>query len=106
MEKGALVKMALAACLSVIVTGTTAWLVFGQDKVTRAEMTDYVRNQAPWIAERGEIQSQIRQNASSVGKLESSVDKLISAQQELLIEQRVLVTKFDEYVKKRDGDGR
>jgi len=102
MPESKLLHAALAATLSIIVTGAAAWLVFGQDKVTRAEMVDYVNTQTPWLRERGEIQSAISQNAESLANLKHNVDALVHAQQELLVEQRILVTKFDAYLE----DGR
>jgi len=81
MKSVELSKLALAACLAMIGTGATAWFVFGQDKVTRPEMKEYVTDQLV-----------------PVGKLERSVEKLVATQQELLVEQRVLVERLNLYL--------
>ena len=38
-------KWALSACVSAMLTGTAAWFTFGNDKVTRADMVEYVAQQ-------------------------------------------------------------
>ena len=93
-----ILTVTVGVLVSMVITGAAAWLVFGQDKVTRGEMIDYVQNQSPWIVDRGEIRSNIRTNTSHVEKLGASIDKLVAAQRELLVEQRVLVSKFDQLV--------
>lgn len=121
-NRGWLMKALVVGMASMIVTGATSYMVFGQDKVGRSELEalerefntnlddqenelkDYVRTQAPWILERGEIQSAIRQNADAVGKVTDSVDKLAQTAQELLMEQRVLSTKFDAYLQHHEED--
>lgn len=102
--KSKLVEISLATLIGIIITGAGAWMVFGQDKVTRSEMIDYVQNQAPWTKARGEIQSAIKLNNDSITALEKVVEKLVTSQQALIVEQRVLVTKFDQYVESTKKD--
>ena len=98
-----LIKIALTACLGIIVTGATAWLVFGQDKITRGEMVEFVNKQTPWVLERGQIQGAISRNTQTATELGKQVTALVQAQHQLVVEQRVLVTKFDAYLDAR-GD--
>lgn len=98
--KNSILPIAVGVLASALATGMTAWLVFGVDKVTRSEMTDYVQNQAPWVRDRGEIQAGIKGNTENIGKLESVVDKMVGAQQQLIVEQRVLVTKVDQFLER------
>jgi hypothetical protein len=88
------------ALLSALITGAGCWLVFGADKISREEMEEYVREQAPWVRERGLITASIEQNGKSVAKIERAVEKILAAQQQLIVEQRVLVTKVDELLEK------
>lgn len=85
MKSVELTKIALAACVAMLCTGAGAWMVFGQDKVTRAEMKEYVGDQL-----------------EPVGRIERSVEKLIETQQALLVEQRVLVERFNSYLDVQD----
>jgi hypothetical protein len=85
--KDSITKVALSAALAVIGTGAAAWMVFGQDKVSRMEMHTYVQDKL-----------------LPVGRLEKSVEKLVETQKELLIEQRVLVQRFDDFLNDQEGD--
>lgn len=91
-------KMVAAVTLSVIVTGATAWITFGKDKVNREEMVEYIQNQTPWVRERGEILAEIRTNSSHIRSLTDSVKELVSSQQAMLVEQKVLVSRFASYI--------
>ena len=98
MANNGLLKLLTGALAGMVVTGIGAWLIFGQDKVTRGELIDYVENQAPWVRERGGVQAATRHNAAEIRQLAEKVDKLLDAQQELLVEQRVLLSKFNNYL--------
>lgn len=80
----ALTSMALVACLAMLVSGAGSWLMFGQDKVTRGEMKEYVS-----------------EKLLPVGRLERNVEKISELQQELLVEQRVLVERLNLYLESR-----
>ena len=67
--------------------------------MTRKEIAEYVHEQGPWPKARGEILSSISANARAVSSLQLSIDKVIDQQQALLVEQRVMLTKFDQYLK-------
>ena len=78
-------KLIATTCVGIIVTGAGAWMVFGQDKVTRSEMIEYVQNQAPWARDRQSIQLEIKSNAKGIGTLQGAVDQLVKAQQDLVV---------------------
>jgi len=97
---GKIVELCLAALVGIVLTGAAAWMVFGQDKVTREEMLDYVQHQAPWIMERGTIGEHIKTNSQNIHRLEVIADKMVTSQQSLIVEQRVLLTKFEQLMKR------
>ena len=101
-------KIALGVMASMIVTGATAWLVFGADKVTRNEMVNYVQTQSLWSSERGEVFSTLRNQSEDIGELKALVSTLAQSSTDLLVEQRVLVTKLDAYIdgQKAEREGR
>jgi len=100
--KSPILQIAVGALASIVFTGSAAWLVFGQDKISRIEMIDYVESQAPWVKERGEITSAMNVNSDNIGKLEKVIDKMVSSQQELIVEQRVLIERVDKLLSKDD----
>ena len=71
-------KLLLVAALAVICTGAGSYVTFGQDKVTRPEMKDYVE---------GELRP--------VNRLERAVEKLSDQQLELLVGQKRLETLIE-----------
>lgn len=85
-----------------LATGAGAWMAFGRDAVDRGEMSEYVRDQAPWTRERTGILSAIEVNHDMIESLTRDVKLLVKAQQELLVEQRVLVAKFEQALKKEN----
>jgi len=104
-ERGAVYKLLAAAMGSVIVTGAASWLVFGQDKVTRSEMESYVHNQGPWIRQREVIQAAVERNSGDIASIAKSVDELVKSQGALLVEQRILVTRFEAYLRLSGREG-
>lgn len=102
MKSATLWPVLFGALLSSMATGAAAWMVFGQDKVTRSEMVDYVSNHTPWAIDRGQILMAIEMNRNNGEKIGESVDRLIVAQQQLIVEQRVLVTKVNQLLNKED----
>lgn len=94
--KNSLWQTIVGVLSSTLLTGAGCWMVFGQDKVDRSDMVDYVQNQAPWVRERGQIHAAVKSNQKSTDKLEAAVGRLVQAQHELIVEQLVLVTKVDE----------
>lgn len=88
-------KIIVSVMAAAILTGASAWMVFGQDKVTRPDMVDYVQHNSPWVISRGEIGAAIKGNIDSIAKLERICERLIVAQQQLVVEQRVMVTKVE-----------
>jgi hypothetical protein len=93
--KADLLKIAVSSMLAMIVTGATSWMVFGQDKVSRSEMVDYVSHSSPWVVERGEISASVKGNSKNISKLEVIFQRMLDSQQQLVVEQRVLVTKVE-----------
>lgn len=100
MKASDLVKMALTACLSVILTGASAWFAFGQDKVTRPEVAAMI-NQSLLVLD-GKVQS----NSSAALELKGSVAELVKSQQALVVEQRVLIERVNTLVDRIDDDRR
>lgn len=93
-QKTEFTKIALATLLATVVTGASAWLAFGQDKVTRDEMRWYSENQSPWTRDKGEVMSQVKTSQTMGSRLETTVDKLAAQVSELVAEQRVLNEKI------------
>ena len=87
-----LAKLALTACVSIIITGAGAWLVFGQNKPTRSEV-DGMIGSAMVLTE-----SRINANAELTQELKGSVTELVKAQQALVVEQRVLIERVNTLV--------
>jgi hypothetical protein len=96
MRNDDLVKMALTACISIIVTGATAWLVFGQDKITRSD-AEVLVNRMLTTSHR-ELDLRISSNSETAQRLEASVTELVKAQQAVVIEQRVLIERVNTLV--------
>ena len=93
-----LMKSVVACLLTALILGAVAWINFGQDKVTRAEMIEHVAASAPWVFDRGEITAEIKGNSSDLVELKSMVTELVKQQTEFLVEQRLLAQKFDSYL--------
>ena len=85
-------KLALSACLSIIVTGATSWVVFGQDKVTTTGMKEYVQSRESVLI------GTMQQNTKDIASLAGAVKDLTRAQQDLLVEQRVLIEQVRQLV--------
>ena len=82
------VRMLLSACVSMILTGTGAWFTFGQNKITRVEMVEYVAQQ--------NIPTDLRLDTTeaSTSELRSLVKSLTEQQQSLTIELRTFVAEI------------
>lgn len=52
-------KMMFAICLSVIVTMTTGWVVFGKNAVTRDEVMNLMVVSSPYAQDKGKISEQL-----------------------------------------------
>lgn len=83
---------------AVLLTGAAAWLTFGQDKVSRQDMVEYVSLYGPWSKERGEVLAAIANTAKGLEELRVLVKELAAQQQAGLVEQRVLVSRVDTLV--------
>ncbi len=95
------VKIALGVLATALVTGGASSLAFYATTVTREEMHQYVKTNAPWVEERGTVRAYIEANTKNVGKIERSVEKLVVTQQELVVEQRVMIEKIDRVLEGR-----
>lgn len=82
------VRMALAACVSMILTGTAAWFTFGANKITRTDMVEYVaeQNKIPTL--------RIDTNDAADKELRDTVTKLADSQQGLVVELRSFVAEM------------
>jgi len=88
-EDNAVTKIALTACVSIILTGAAAWFAFGRDLTSRPEVEAIVsRNNST-------IELRISASAVQMSELKGSVTKLVEAQQALVVEQRVLIERFN-----------
>jgi len=87
-----LMKMALTACLSIIVTGAAAWMVFGQDRPARSEVEAMI-NRSLLV-----VDAKVQANATAATELKGSVTELVKAQHALVIEQRVLIERVNTLV--------
>lgn len=85
--KADVLKIVVAAMSATLLTGTASWVSFGQDKITRPQMVNYVEHHGP-----------ISSNTKNIERLEKICDRMVTAQQQLLVEQRVLITKVDALV--------
>lgn len=90
-------KIALVLA-GVVCTGGASWFTFGQDKITRVQMIEYVTTQAPWVAERGVIQSNIRVNAEHISANQEDIGKLAELTNQLVTRMEVLAVKFDGFL--------
>lgn len=71
------------------------WLVlFARDVVTKSDLIREVER------ETSEIHARVEDNRDKIDRLRGVVDGMTKAQQELLIEQRVLIEKIDNLIKK------
>lgn len=77
-------KYMTAVLGSAVVTGVTSWMVMGGDLVRRGEMEVYVEKYSPYVLQRGELMSQLRQvsetsanNAKVLAALKDRIDALI-----------------------------
>jgi len=91
-------KMALTACLSVIFTGATAWMVFGQDKISRDEASAMVASSI--LSNTSALDLRIKTNESLGAELKSNLSDLVKAQQALVVEQRVLIERVNQLVER------
>lgn len=61
----------LAALISIVLTGVSAWFLVGQQAVSRAEVSEMIRTQDPYLADRQTVQ-----------QLKASVDGLTARVQD------------------------
>jgi len=96
-------QLLVSIMASSMLTGTGAWLVFGMNTVSKADMVEYVQNQTPWVRDRGLITSDVNKNSKEISHLKDLIEKSALSQNQLVIEQRVLVTKFEDLKEKIDN---
>lgn len=75
------------ALFSAFIASAGCWLAFGANRISRQEMTEYVRER-------------VQQSRNNIAKIEGTLEKVLTAQQQLIIEQRVLMTKVDKLLEK------
>ena len=92
MNKQDLSKMALTACISVILTGGATLLAFGQNLVTRTQAEAMIAQSLVPIT------LSANANAATTNELKGSVRELVQAQQALVIEQRVMIERVNTLV--------
>lgn len=94
MTKQDLSKMALTACVSIILTGGAAWFAFGRDVTTRPEVEAMIAQSLVPIT------LSANANAAQTTELRSSITKLVESQQGLVVEQRVLIERVNTLVER------
>lgn len=97
MNKQDLSKMALTACISIILTGGAAWTAFGRDTVTRSEVEALVATSLV------PVNLASNANAATTAELKGSVIELVKAQQALVVEQRVMIERVNSLVERIDA---
>jgi len=94
MTKQDLSKMALTACISVILTGGAAWFAFGRDVTTRPEVEAMIaQSLVP-------INLSASATALQTAELKGSVIELVKAQNALVVEQRVMIERVNTLVER------
>lgn len=93
-----LTKMALTSCLSVIFTGATAWMVFGQDKISRDDASALVSSSI--LNNNGALDQRLKTNEALGQELKINLNDLVKAQQALVVEQRVLIERVNQLVER------
>lgn len=73
-----------------VITGATAWLVFGQDKVSRDELIDYFGEKPGALTER------VQNNGEDIAELRDLMAAHTKVQTELLIDFRLLLDRTTE----------
>lgn len=94
MNKQDLSKMALTACVSIILTGGAAWFAFGRDVTTRTEVEAMIAQSLVPIT------LSANANAAQTTELRTSITKLVESQQGLVVEQRVLIERVNTLVER------
>jgi hypothetical protein len=86
-------------------TGAGSWMVFGQDKISRSELVEmkmeiinYIKNQTPYMQERGIINQQISANASAIKDLRDLYVKVADSQHHMTVQQQVMFTRFEQLI--------
>lgn len=91
-------KLALTACISIILTGAAAWIAFGRDATTRPEVQEMI---AQYLAPaNAAFEARITAQANATAELKGCVTDLVKAQQGLVVEQRVLIERVNTLVER------
>jgi len=75
-QSGKLTWLAIGLMGSALLTGAASWLAFGQDKVTRQEMTDYVADRSVRAVDFVRVEEVVKKNAEHIATLQASVKEL------------------------------
>lgn len=74
-----------------LIAGGGTWLTWGQHSITRAQVTEMIKVESPYIEDRRALQELLHQNSGSLERLSRAVE-------ELKIEQARLVEKLESYI--------
>lgn len=65
-----------AACVGMLATGISAWLVFAQQAVTREEVIHMIARETPYLEDRKAIQETLSRNSEAVTRMGVEIGKL------------------------------
>ena len=102
-------KQAAMVLVAILVTGGTAWLTFGGDKVTVVDFDKFDRSQRQYVAEqiskaasesdytreRGVIRIQLDNNTKNVATLTEQIQAVVRAQSDAAADQKITNAKLD-----------
>lgn len=88
-------KTMLAACISCMLTGTAAWFTFGQNKVTRPEMVQYIAEHDLVAVESDKLVAlRLDKNDAGDVELRGLVKDLTKEQQAVVLELRSFIVEM------------
>jgi hypothetical protein len=96
--RGKVTDMLVSGMGAALLTGATAWMVFGGDKVSRQEMVAFLDTSGSWNREKGAFELEIKTNKETLARLEGIIEKLAATEQQLVTEQRVLVEQVNRLI--------
>jgi uncharacterized protein HemX len=83
----------ITALISIVLTGGTAWFAWGRQSVSRADVTEMIKTQDPYLADRQTVQ-----------QLKASVDRLterVQHQGEELARMNAILERVERQIDRR-----
>jgi hypothetical protein len=88
-------KTATITLTGVVLTGAAAWITFGQTKITRADMLEYVAQ------EKAIAQLTHKAHNDAIVQMQTSIEALVDGQHKLDLQIALLLQRFDQYIDER-----